>query len=66
MAVRQSSITDDTWGGGSWGTDGRIVFTPSYQEGLWEVSEAGGAPLGSRQPDTSKSELGALVAAGPP
>ena len=52
------ALTNDAWGGGSWGTDGRIVFTPSYQEGLWEVSDAGGTATRLTQPDTTKNELG--------
>jgi serine/threonine-protein kinase len=52
------ALTNDTWGGGSWGTDGRIVFTPSYQEGLWEVSDAGGAATRLTRPDSTKNELG--------
>jgi serine/threonine-protein kinase len=28
--------------GGSWGDDGRIIFTPTYADGLWTVSAAGG------------------------
>jgi serine/threonine-protein kinase len=50
-------ITDDAWGGGSWGKDGRIVFTPSYQDGLFEVSEAGGRATRLTTPDSSKKEL---------
>ncbi|HKH93599.1 MAG TPA: protein kinase [Gemmatimonadaceae bacterium] len=46
------------WAGGDWWTDGRIVFTRSYQEGLWEVSETGGDEVMLTKPDTSRGELG--------
>jgi Tol biopolymer transport system component len=37
--------------------DGRIVFPQSYQEGLFEVSEAGGPASRLTTPDSSKNEL---------
>jgi eukaryotic-like serine/threonine-protein kinase len=46
------------WGGGDWWTDGRLVFTRSYQEGLWEVSETGGDERMITTPDTARGELG--------
>jgi serine/threonine protein kinase/Tol biopolymer transport system component len=45
------------WGGGSWGADGRIVFSQSYQSGLWIVNVAGGGQRKLTDPDTTKSEL---------
>jgi serine/threonine-protein kinase len=38
------SLGDVTWGGcgGTWGTDGTIVFAPNPTGGLWRVSAAGG------------------------
>ena len=30
--------------GGTWGTDGTIIFVPSTATGLWRVSDAGGTP----------------------
>ena len=47
-----------TWGGGSWGADGRIVHPRSYQDGLWEVSADGGNETMLTTPDTTKQELG--------
>src|SRR5688572_15650376 len=37
--------------GGSWGDDKRIVFTPTFNEGLWRVSEDGGALEQLTKPD---------------
>ena len=51
------ALTADTWGGGAWGTDGRIVFPQSYQEGLFEVSDAGGPAVRLTRPDSTKNEL---------
>jgi eukaryotic-like serine/threonine-protein kinase len=47
-----------TWGAGSWGADGQIVYTRSYNDGLWKVSAAGGSPNQLTTPDRSKGELG--------
>jgi len=30
------------WAGGSWGRNGRLVYTKAYNTGLWIVSEGGG------------------------
>ena len=46
------------WGGGSWGANDQIVYTPRYNEGLWKVSAAGGSPTQLTKPDRSKGELG--------
>jgi serine/threonine-protein kinase len=46
-----------TWGGGTWNSDGVIVFSKSYQSGLWTVNEAGGAETKLTDPDSTKSEL---------
>jgi Tol biopolymer transport system component/predicted Ser/Thr protein kinase len=37
--------------GGSWGDDKRIVFAPTFNEGLWRVSEDGGTPEQITKPD---------------
>jgi eukaryotic-like serine/threonine-protein kinase len=52
------SIATSSWGGGSWGRDGRIVYSRSYQDGLWEVRESGGSAVMLTAPDTANSELG--------
>jgi serine/threonine protein kinase/Tol biopolymer transport system component len=44
--------------GASWTVDGQIVYTRSYNEGLWQVSASGGAPKMLTAPDHSKNELG--------
>ena len=46
------------WGGGSWGKNGRLVYTQAYNAGLWIVSEGGGDARMLTTPDTAKSELG--------
>jgi eukaryotic-like serine/threonine-protein kinase len=46
------------WAGGSWGRNGRIVYTRAYNTGLWMVSEAGGDDRMLTAPDTTKGELG--------
>jgi eukaryotic-like serine/threonine-protein kinase len=45
------------WGGGAWDEDGRLVYSRSYQEGLWEVPEVGGTPVMLTSPDRTKGEL---------
>jgi serine/threonine-protein kinase len=51
-------IGDATWAGGSWNSDGQIVFTQSYQSGLWLVNEGGTGQRKLTDPDTTKGELG--------
>jgi serine/threonine-protein kinase len=46
------------WAGGSWGRNGRLVYTQAYNTGLWSVSEGGGDERELTKPDASKSELG--------
>ena len=45
-------------GGAAWGTDGHIVFTPVYSEGLFRVSAEGGEPERLTTPDRARGELG--------
>jgi serine/threonine-protein kinase len=46
------------WAGGSWGRNGRLVYSQSYNTGLWIVSEGGGDERMLTAPDTAKGELG--------
>jgi eukaryotic-like serine/threonine-protein kinase len=46
------------WAGGSWGRDGRIIYTQAYNTGLWMVSEGGGDARMLTTPDATKGELG--------
>jgi Tol biopolymer transport system component len=45
-------------GGAAWGPDGRIVFTPSYSDGLFRISQDGGARESLTKPDRAAGELG--------
>ena len=46
------------WAGGSWGRNGKIVYTQAYNTGLWMVSESGGDAPMLTAPDAKKGELG--------
>ncbi len=46
------------WAGGSWGKNGRLVYTRAYNTGLWIVSEGGGDERMLTSPDTARGELG--------
>jgi serine/threonine-protein kinase len=46
------------WAGGTWGRNGLIVYTFSYNTGLSLVSEGGGDARELTKADTSKGELG--------
>ena len=46
------------WAGGSWGRNGKLVYTRAYNTGLWIVSEGGGDERMLTKPDPSKAELG--------
>src|SRR5712692_6532771 len=46
------------WAGGSWGRNGRLVYTRAYNTGLWIVSEGGGDDRMLTTPDTARGELG--------
>jgi len=46
------------WAGGSWGKNGKLVYTQVYNSGLWMVSEGGGDERMLSTPDTAKGELG--------
>jgi eukaryotic-like serine/threonine-protein kinase len=51
-------LADADWAGGSWGRNGRLVYTKAYNTGLWIVSEGGGDARPLTTPDTSLGELG--------
>src|SRR5438132_261110 len=46
------------WAGGSWGKNGRLVYTRAYNTGLWIVSEGGSDERMLTSPDTAHGELG--------
>jgi serine/threonine-protein kinase len=50
-------LADSRWGGGSWSSHGFIVYSPTYQSGLWRVSENGGDARLLTRPDTGRGEL---------
>ncbi len=51
------ALADGDWGGGSWGEDGSIIYTPNYLDGLWRVAAEGGAAEELTQPDPAVGEL---------
>jgi len=53
------TIADAPWGlGASWGADDNIVYVPSEQAGLWQVSAGGGEPEGLMAPDFAEGGSG--------
>ena len=50
-------LADARWGGGTWGRDGTIIYTRTYQTGLWRVSAGGGEAREVTTPDSSSGEL---------
>jgi len=52
------TLTDQAWGGGSWTSDERIVFTRNYDTGLYVISTEGGQPQALTKPDSTHNELG--------
>src|SRR3989441_627858 len=46
------------WAGGSWGRNGRLVYTRAYNTGLWIVSAGGGDDHMLTAPDTARGERG--------
>ncbi len=51
------ALADARWGGGNWSEDGTIIYTATYQSGLWQVSALGGQARMLTAPDTSSGEL---------
>jgi serine/threonine-protein kinase len=49
---------DVGWGGGSWGSDGFIVYTRDQYSGLWRVPDSSGAPEMLSKRDAAAGELG--------
>ena len=50
-------LAETDWGGGSWSSNGQIIYTRSYNGGLWMISASGGTPQELTSPDHSKGEL---------
>ena len=55
---RARTLAEGGWGGGSWGLDNVIVYTPTYTDGLHRIPANGGTPEELTQPDLEKGELG--------
>jgi len=55
---RATPIATGDWGGGSWGPDDTIVYTPTYTSGLHRIPAGGGKPEEMTQPDLERGELG--------
>ncbi len=51
------ALAPSFWGGGSWGRDGTIVYSESYNGGLWRVNAGGGEPTRLTTPDSAAGEL---------
>jgi len=47
-----------SFGCGTWGADGKIIYTPSYSSGLWRIPDSGGDPEKLTEPERSRGELG--------
>jgi Tol biopolymer transport system component len=46
------------WAGGSWGSNGKLIYGRSYNTGLWMVSASGGDERMLTRTDSTKGELG--------
>jgi Tol biopolymer transport system component len=52
-----TALADAPWpNGGTWGDDGTIVFTPTWNGGLHRISSGGGTPTSIAVPDAAKNE----------
>ena len=58
VTSRATLITKADWGGGSWGPDDTIVYTPNYTSGLHRVPAGGGNSEELTHPDLEAGELG--------
>jgi Tol biopolymer transport system component len=58
-AGTKASILDvgTFFAGAAWGQDDTIVYTPSYNGGMWSVPAAGGSPRQLTTPDAKNGEL---------
>jgi serine/threonine-protein kinase len=52
------ALAEANWGGGAWSREEGIVYTPTYQSGLWQVSAEGGDAHEVSRPDSARGELG--------
>ena len=57
-AGRKTLLAETQWGGGSWGPDDMIVYTPTYVSGLHSIPASGGTPQELTRPDPEAGELG--------
>ncbi len=55
-AVQTLAPTQDARGG-SWGPDGRIVYSPDFRAGLRTIQQSGGTPTELTQRDEARGEL---------
>ncbi len=55
---RNVKIATADWGGGSWGTDDTIIYTPFYTSGIHRIPASGGTPQELTHPDLEQGELG--------
>jgi serine/threonine-protein kinase len=55
---RATTLTKAGWGGGSWGPDDSIVYTPYYTSGLHRIPAGGGEPEELTQASPERHELG--------
>ncbi|HEY1179612.1 MAG TPA: hypothetical protein VGF17_25945, partial [Phytomonospora sp.] len=51
------ALAPSFWGGGTWGPDGTLDYTESYNGGLWRVNAGGGEPTRLTTPDSAAGEL---------
>ncbi len=57
MAGTSVELADASWGGGTWGADGTIIYTPGYNRWALAPPARGGKPEMVTTPDSVKGEL---------